>query len=48
MSVPCGSIDDLIDRGMPASGAPGLTYAVVVDGEITPKWNEGEPNLGRR
>ena len=35
MSVPCGSIDDIIDRGMPASGAPGLTYAVVVDGEIT-------------
>jgi CubicO group peptidase (beta-lactamase class C family) len=35
MSAPDRSIEDVIDREMPASGAPGLAYAVVVDGEIT-------------
>ncbi len=35
MTVPSGAIDDVIDREMPASGAPGLAYAVVADGDIT-------------
>jgi CubicO group peptidase (beta-lactamase class C family) len=30
-----GSIEDFIDTEMPASGVPGLAYAVVTDGEIT-------------
>ena len=30
-----GSIEDVIDTEMPASGVPGLAYAVVTDGEIT-------------
>ena len=30
-----GSIDEFINAEMPASGAPGLAYAVVEDGEIT-------------
>jgi CubicO group peptidase (beta-lactamase class C family) len=30
-----GSIEDFIDSEMPASGVPGLAYAVVADGEIT-------------
>ena len=34
-SVPDGSIEDFIDTAMPASGVPGLAYAVVADGEIT-------------
>ena len=34
-AVPGGSIDDFIDREMPVSGAPGLAYAVVADGEVT-------------
>lgn len=29
------SVEDVIDREMPPSGAPGLAYAVVTDGEIT-------------
>ncbi len=33
-SVPTGSISDFIDDEMPASGAPGLVYAVVTDGEL--------------
>lgn len=32
---PEGSIEDFIDGEMPASGVPGLAYAVVTDGEIT-------------
>lgn len=32
---PEGSIEDFIDGEMPASGVPGLPYAVVTDGEIT-------------
>ncbi len=46
MSVPSGSIDDVIDREMPASGAPGLAYAVVVDGEITSAGARGVVRLG--
>ncbi len=34
-SGPEGSIDAFIDSAMPASGVPGLAYAVVADGEIT-------------
>ena len=34
-SAPDGSIEDFIDTEMPASGVPGLAYAVVTDGEIT-------------
>ncbi len=34
-SVPDGSIEDVIDEQMPASGVPGLAYAVVTEGEIT-------------
>ncbi len=34
-SVPDGSIEDFIDTEMPASGVPGLAYAVVADSEIT-------------
>ena len=30
-----GLIEDVIDLEMPASGVPGLAYAVVTDGEIT-------------
>ena len=33
-SVPSGSIDDFITAEMPNSGAPGLAYAVVEDGNI--------------
>ena len=33
--VPEGSREDFIDSEMPASGVPGLAYAVVADGEIT-------------
>lgn len=32
--VPEGSIEDFIDSEMPASGVPGLAYAVVADGKI--------------
>lgn len=32
---PGDSIDEFIDREMPRSGAPGLAYAVVVDGKVT-------------
>ncbi len=34
-AVPEGSIEAFIAREMPASGVPGLAYAVVADGEIT-------------
>ena len=33
--APEGSIEDFVASEMPASGAPGLAYAVVTDGEIT-------------
>ena len=35
MSAPEGSIEDFVESEMPASGVPGLAYAVVADGEIT-------------
>lgn len=34
-SIPQGSIEDFVAHELPASGAPGLAYAVVTDGEIT-------------
>ncbi len=34
-NAPETSIEDFIDSEMPASGVPGLAYAVVADGEIT-------------
>ncbi len=46
MSAPGGSIEDVIDREMPASGAPGLAYAVVVDGEMTSAGARGVVRLG--
>lgn len=45
-TVPGGSIDDFIDREMPASGAPGLAYAVVVDGEIEQVGARGVVEIG--
>ena len=46
MSVPSIAIDDVIDREMPVPGAPGLAYAVVVDGEITSAGARGVLRLG--
>jgi hypothetical protein len=31
-----GAIEDVIDREIPASGVPGVAYAVVAGGETTP------------
>ena len=45
-SVPQGSIDELIDSEMPASGVPGLAYAVVADGEITSSGARGVVTRG--
>ena len=44
--VPEGSIEDFIDSEMPASGVPGLAYAVVVDGEITSVGARGVVKIG--
>ncbi len=33
-SAPEGSIEAFVDRELPASGAPGLAYAVVIDGDV--------------
>ena len=44
--VPAGSIEDFIDSEMPASGAPGLAYAVVADGEITAVGARGVVKIG--
>ncbi len=46
MSVPSGAIDAVIDAEMPASGVPGLAYAVVADGEITSVGARGVVELG--
>ncbi len=45
-SVPEGSIDGFIDSEMPASGVPGLAYAVVDDGGITTAGARGVVRLG--
>lgn len=45
-NTPQGSIEDFIDRAMPASGVPGLAYAVVADGDITSAGARGVVRLG--
>jgi CubicO group peptidase (beta-lactamase class C family) len=44
--VPDGSIEDFIDREMPASGVPGLAYAVVADGVIMTVGARGVVRIG--
>ena len=44
--VPAGSIEEFIDSEMPASGVPGLAYAVVADGEITEVGARGVVKIG--
>jgi CubicO group peptidase (beta-lactamase class C family) len=34
-SAPDAAIEAVIDAEMPASGVPGVAYAVVADGEVT-------------
>lgn len=46
VAAPAGSIEDFIDREMPTSGAPGLAYAVVTDGEIRMVGARGVLNIG--
>jgi CubicO group peptidase (beta-lactamase class C family) len=41
-----GSIESVIDTEMPASGVPGLAYAVVADGEITSAGARGVVRIG--
>ncbi len=41
-----GSIEDFIDNEMPASGVPGLAYAVVADAEITSVGARGVIEIG--
>jgi CubicO group peptidase (beta-lactamase class C family) len=41
-----GTIDDVIETEMPASGVPGLAYAVVTDGEITSVGARGVVEIG--
>ncbi|WP_156160793.1 serine hydrolase domain-containing protein [Demequina maris] len=45
-AVPSGSIDDYIAAEMPASGAPGIAYAVVTDGEVTEAGGRGVTRAG--
>ncbi len=40
------SIEDFVDSEMPASGVPGLSYAVVADGEITSVGAHGVVRIG--
>jgi CubicO group peptidase (beta-lactamase class C family) len=44
--APGGSIEAFIDRAMPASGVPGLAYAVVADGDVTSAGARGVVELG--
>ena len=44
--APAGTIDDFIESEMPASGVPGLAYAVVADGEIRTVGARGVVRLG--
>ena len=44
--VPEGSIEGFIDSEMPASGVPGLAYAVVADGEIDAVDGHGVSKIG--
>ena len=45
-SAPEGSIESFIDSEMPASGMPGVAYAVVADGEITSMGARGMVSFG--
>ena len=45
-SAPDGSIEGFIDREMPASGVPGLAYAVVADDEIRSMGARGVVKIG--
>ncbi len=45
-SAPEGSIEDFIDSEMPASGVPGLAYAVVAEDGITTAGARGVVRLG--
>jgi CubicO group peptidase (beta-lactamase class C family) len=44
--IPDGSIDDFIASEMPVSGAPGLAYAIVTDGEIRTVGTRGVLRMG--
>jgi CubicO group peptidase (beta-lactamase class C family) len=41
-----GSIESVVDAEMPASGVPGMAYAVVADGEITHAGARGVVRIG--
>ncbi len=45
-AVPDGSVSDVIDAEMPASGVPGLAWAVVTDGQITQSGARGVARAG--
>ncbi len=45
-SAPEGSIKEFLDSEMPASGMPGVAYAVVADGEITSMGARGVARIG--
>ncbi len=45
-SVASGSIEDFIDSELSASGAPGVAYAVVADGEVTSVGARGVVRIG--
>ncbi len=45
-SAPRGPIEEFIDSAMPASGVPGLAYAVVADGDVTSAGASGVVKLG--
>ena len=45
-SAPDGSIEDFIDSEMPASGVPGLAYALVADGEVASIGTHGVVRIG--
>jgi CubicO group peptidase (beta-lactamase class C family) len=44
--APEGSIEEFIDRAMPASAVPGLAYAVIADGAVTSAGARGVVKLG--
>ena len=41
-----GTVEDVIDAEMPASGVPGVSYAVVTDGDITSAGTRGVAEAG--
>ncbi|MDF1477914.1 serine hydrolase [Leifsonia sp. H3M29-4] len=45
-TAPAGPIEELIDREMPSSGAPGLAYTVVQSGEIAAAGARGVLEIG--